>query len=380
MIVAALLAIRLVRGTLAGSSAQRARFHLLRLHFALVAFAAVVFFAHEQIPDLVRRWTPLTLIITTALAFGFALVVWATTRRLLTLRLATPAQRTKETSGGSSSSSSRSSARWRSRSSGSTSCSTATGDPGWGLAVLAAILGAAALAGSVVDADDPPQVDPRPLVVGRQPRLPRVLASCVAIAFALGVFDASFGYAVYVHDLAWQALIIPQASSPGWGSGGSSTAGRCSRGRRRVASSARSSSSSFAAISCSRSSSCSRRSCSPSSLAAVRRARDGREADAALARGDRRHHRGRRRGAGDQRRSRWKPVWFGAHLGAVGVLFSFLLTSALVVSLIAWGTPAIPVPRLFRALNAKAFRSSRSCSSGSCSRRTSTRAATTTRA
>ena len=354
VIVAALLAVPLVRSALSSWRANAKRLHVLRLHLVLVAFAAVLFFTHEQIPDLVRRWTPVTLAVTTALALGFALLIWAATRRLLTVALWSlptrkdPEERKLELKilrvlvivafvqvglhvlfhG-----------EW---------------DPGWGLAVPAVLLGVVALAGLVVDADDPPERDAEPLVTGREPRLPRVLASVLAIAFALGVFDASFGYAVYVHSLAWQALIIPVGAALGigvwrivkryghlaWGAAGGFAGAivlAIVRGGQLQP---------LVLV-----------------LAALLLAVFGWLLYDVLA------------GAktADDELSRtalalavvvvlsigfgviWKTIWVGEHLGAVGVLFGFLLAAALVVSLIAWAAPGIPVPRFFRALNAKTF-------------------------
>lgn len=354
VIVAALLAVPLVRSTLASLRANTPRLHVLRLHFVLVAFAAIIFFTHEQIPDLVRRWTPVTLVVTTLLALGFAVLIWAATRRLLTVPLWSPPTRKEEEERALEKKIVRVlvlvavvqvalhvlfHGEW---------------DPGWGLAVPAALLGAAALAGLVVDAPVPATRNARALVTGREPRLPRVLASCVTIAFALGVFDASFAYAVYVHDLAWQSLIIPA------GAGLALAAWWIVKKYDPLAWAAAGGFAGAVVLATVRGGQL-----QPLILvlAALLLAALGWRLFDALASAST---------PGNELSTTalvlavvvvltigvgviWKTIWVGEHLGAVGVLFAFLLASALVVSLIAWAAPGIPVPRFFRALNAKTF-------------------------
>jgi hypothetical protein len=353
LIVAVLLAVPFIRSTLGSWHANRPRLHVLRLHLVLVAFAAIVFFAHEQIPDLVRRWTPVTLAVTTALALGFALLIWASTRRLLTVALWSPPSRKDPEERKLELKILRVLVIVAVVQFGLHLLFHGEWDPGWGLVVPAAILGAVALAGLVVDPVNPADRNSEPLVTG-EPQLPRMLASSLAIAFALGVFDASFGYAVYVHDLAWQSLIIPIGAGLGlavwlvvkrydllaWSAGGGFAGAivlafvRGGQVQPLVL-----------------------------VLTALLLALLGWRLFDTLASAS--------TPANELSTTAlvlavvvvltitvgviWKAIWVGEHLGAVGVLFAFLLASALVVSLIAWASPGIPVPRLLRALNAKTF-------------------------
>jgi hypothetical protein len=212
-------------GTLAPTGGWKAllrRLWVLRLHVLLVLFAAVALSLHEQIADLVRRWTPavmLATLITVALVAG---LVWLSARRLL-VHGAWQSDRSKEEE--------------RRLEVFIAFAAGAIGvvqlilhvlsnsrfdpgfgpyDPGFGLVIPAVILLALALAGWRLP--DPMAAGATPGTAGAgapvspgeaHPVLPRLLAAIVLVGFALGVLDASFAYAVYVHELdAWPLVIV----------------------------------------------------------------------------------------------------------------------------------------------------------------------------
>ena len=181
------------------------RLHLLRLQLIVVAFVAVVPFAHEQIADLILRWAPGQLALTAALVWAFALLTWLIARRLLTggqwkpdwgddgrkqfglglflsvLILAALQGYAEVASDGS----------YR---------------PGWGLAIPAVLLTGILILGLLL-----PALPPRPAPGAEaldpgvpHPRLPRGLAALIVVAFGLGVLHASFGPSVYARSWTWQ--------------------------------------------------------------------------------------------------------------------------------------------------------------------------------
>lgn len=185
----------------------RRRIHLLRFQLILVALMALVPFAHEQIADLIRRWSVRQLALTALLAWALAMTAWLVARRLLI--------RGQWKSGWSAATRKRVGRilvlglvaaaaiqvlfhyltrhdRYR---------------PGWGLLVPAAIVTALAVIGLFVKPSEtvgePPSGDPL-APEATHPRLPRLLGSFVLVAFGLGILHASFGYAVYVHAWTWQ--------------------------------------------------------------------------------------------------------------------------------------------------------------------------------
>lgn len=191
----------------AGWASIRPRLHLLRMQLILVGLIAFVPFGHEQIPDLIRRWTPLQLGLSAALAWTFALTTWLIGRRLLICGQWQP--------------------RWsvgRRKTIArilfwsvlglaaiqglAHSLSNGPYRPGWGVAIPAVLLACLAILGWLLP--DQPMSDTvslgTPLAPeATHPRLPRILASFAIVAFGLGVLQASFGYAVYARSWAWDA-------------------------------------------------------------------------------------------------------------------------------------------------------------------------------
>lgn len=194
-------------------SAIRPRVHVLRTQLILAGVIAFVPFAHEQIADLVRRWTPAQLALSAALAWAFALATWLIGRRLLICGQWQPrwsAGRRK----------------WVGRiffwsllvlaviQVVANVFSNGRYRPGWGLAVPAAVLFVLAILGLLLR-EHPGHAPPgrAPLVPegaplapeATHPRLPRLLASFALVAFGLGVLHASFGYSVYARAWTWKA-------------------------------------------------------------------------------------------------------------------------------------------------------------------------------
>jgi len=185
------------------------RLILLRVHVAVVLVLALAFFGHEQIPDLVRRWTPVQLVIDVALAWALALLSWFAAHWLLTRGQWQPGWKDPTF---------RTIKHWLFAVVLAVAALQAIlhwtfrGDyrVGWGLLVPATMLGVLALMGWVLPSGlggalgavdvEPPPAD------GPPPALPRLLASFVTISFAAGVLHASFGYAVYAHGWSWSTL------------------------------------------------------------------------------------------------------------------------------------------------------------------------------
>jgi hypothetical protein len=183
----------------------RRRVHLLRFQLILVGLIAFVPFAHEQIADLIRRWSTRQLGLTALLAWMFAITTWFAAWRLLIRgqwQTGWPAKHRRRVG-------------WILVGSlVGLATIQALADyltrhelyrPGWGLVVPAVIL--TALGGLGLLMPDPPAdlASPpsgAPLAPeATHPRLPRLLASFSLVAFGLGIVHASFGYSVYV--LAW---------------------------------------------------------------------------------------------------------------------------------------------------------------------------------
>jgi hypothetical protein len=201
----------------------RHRLYLLRLHVAVTVLVVVVFFAHEQIPDLVRRWTPKQLALNLALSALLALTLWLVGRRLLTRGRLEPSWDAMR--------------RRRVALTIFTSVValaatqvilqfTVTGAyrAGWGLAVPAAILIVLAgmgwlLPGGIGEADPAPATPPtaKPghtaAVADEHPALPRLLAAVVLVGVAAGILHASFGYAVYARAWSWWTVMLLAAAA-----------------------------------------------------------------------------------------------------------------------------------------------------------------------
>ncbi len=223
----------------------RRRLWALRLHVTLALLVGVIFFAHEQMPDLVLRWTPIQLGLDLALAGVLAVTLWLFGHQLLTRGPIVP--------------------NWSSP----TETILAGGlvgiaallaglqltlhftvdgrfRAGWGLIVPAVIIVAIAVLsrlippgverlsrGSDVTEDGPPGVESvgapaqpaaasaepaepvpvtpeetarsTPSAAEENPILPRVLAAAVVVGVATGILHASFGSAVYQSALTWWA-------------------------------------------------------------------------------------------------------------------------------------------------------------------------------
>jgi hypothetical protein len=187
-------------------STLRKKLHLLRFQLILVGLMALVPFGHEQISDLIRRWSAWQLGLTAFLAWAFAMTTWLVARRLLIRgQLQTTWSDTTRRQIG-----------WIlalilfAAAALQALVDFLTRDdrygPGWGLVVPAVIVGVLGLIGLFMPAPSgvaPPSGAPMS-PQATQPRLPRLLASFALIAFGLGVLHASFGYAVYAQAWAWQ--------------------------------------------------------------------------------------------------------------------------------------------------------------------------------
>jgi hypothetical protein len=191
----------------AGWAAIRPRLHLLRTQLILVGVIAFVPFAHEQIADLIRRWTPAQLALTAALAWVFALTTWLIGRRLLICGQWQPGWSAARR-------------KWVARNlfwsllalaaiqGVADALSSGRYQPGWGLAIPAVILLGLAILGWLLREHPEGDVAPSgaPLAPeATHPRLPRTLASFTLVAFGLGVLHASFGYSVYARAWTWKA-------------------------------------------------------------------------------------------------------------------------------------------------------------------------------
>lgn len=176
-------------------------------HVALVlVFAALL--GHEQLADLVRRWTLWQLLVSTLFVFSFALLTWLVVRRLLVHGQWVPQWLWEEERR----------FLWRRvlfwGLIGLAAAQLllhilgagAERRFGWGLAIPASILGLLALLGLFVRGLDPPA----PAVSSsatRDPLLPRLLAAAALVLFALGVFHAGFGYLVFTSAWTPYALL-----------------------------------------------------------------------------------------------------------------------------------------------------------------------------
>jgi hypothetical protein len=182
-------------------------FRLAGAHVALVvAFAAML--GHEQIADLVRRWTLWQLLVSTIFTGCFSLLTWLVVRRLLVHGQWVPTWLWPEERR----------VLWRRvlfwglvglaaaqlvlhlLGAGSERRS------GWGLVIPASVLILLAVLGLFVRKVEPPAPPVSALAVS-DPMLPRLLAASVLVLFALGVFHAGFGYLVFTRAWTVYALL-----------------------------------------------------------------------------------------------------------------------------------------------------------------------------
>ena len=201
-----------IDASLPGALTLRTVVRRLRIHLLLVIVLGALLLGHEQIPDLVRRWSPLQGLATVAFATVFALTVWLA-------------------------------ARWLVRSTHESELFT-TGHPwlsyvvpvviltggfvlwlvgaGWGLMIPGALLSLAALLSflSRLPAEPPPEGGPEPAPpatpadqdesseaesIGN--RAARILAAAILVLLGIGVFHASFAQAVLYGNFRWTVLI-----------------------------------------------------------------------------------------------------------------------------------------------------------------------------
>jgi hypothetical protein len=325
--------------------ALRRRLYELRLHVVLALLLAVVLFAHEQIPDLVRRWTPVQLAIDLVLLWIFALALWFIGRRLLTSvpKVGPP---------------------WLGRALFVSLLALAAVQAvvhfsvhgayrsGWGLLVPAGILSVLAVMGRLLP--DGVGTPPRPSAAAEGAAgLPQLLASVALVGFGAGVLHASFGYAVYARAWSWWSVALVGAAALGlvpW------------RARRRgepLLWAAGASVACLVALWVS-----DRGELNPSILVAV--------AGLLLLAGFRLYDvlaSTKREGPS----GRWLalgvtvvlaacygvtvafPWWTGEQLSVIGVLLLFLIVVAAVGGALVWATPALPVPRALRVVHIGRF-------------------------
>jgi hypothetical protein len=191
----------------AGWAALRPRLHLLRVQVFLAALVAILPFAHEQLGDMIRRWTVWQLALTGIAVWIFALSTWVVGRRLLCHgSWDTGWDQDREATIG----------RWlfwslialAAAQTGLHLAFRGSYRLGWGLVVPASILAGLALLGWLLpDAVPRDDADPEPPLSGDDPRpaLPRVLAALAMAGFGLSVLNASFGYSVYAMAWTWDA-------------------------------------------------------------------------------------------------------------------------------------------------------------------------------
>jgi hypothetical protein len=190
----------------------------LRIHLLLVLVLGVLLVGHEQIPDLVRRWSPLQGLVTVALSAVFALAVWL-------------------------------SARWLVRSTQESELFT-TGRPwlsyvvpavilaagvafwvvgaGWGLIIPGALLSLAALLSLLarlpgeqgsdgeVRATAPRSAEPAASDESSDAesfgnRAARILAAAILVLLGVGIFHASFAQAILYGTFRVSVVVLPLA-------------------------------------------------------------------------------------------------------------------------------------------------------------------------
>ena len=206
----------------AGSDrAAAARLRLIAPLVVLVLLFGAALVASEQFHDLIRRWTVWQLLVSTGLAALFAVVVWLASRRLLAVGQADPSDERKRMVTLALFGSIVVAAVvqlglfWLMRGS--------ERHLGWGLAIPAAILGVLALLTWLLPDSKPTEAAERrreqavPVPSGERSAsslpLPRALAAATVLLFAFGVFQASFGYAVYTRQWNWTALVPAGAAA-----------------------------------------------------------------------------------------------------------------------------------------------------------------------
>ncbi|MGH3127391.1 MAG: hypothetical protein ACRDPX_05690 [Gaiellaceae bacterium] len=205
-----------IDASLPGALTLRTVTRRLRIHILLVIVLGALLLGHEQIPDLVRRWSPLQGLATVAFATAFALTVWLA-------------------------------ARWLVRSSRESELFTA-GRPwlsyavpvailvggvllavvgaGWGLIIPGVLLSLVAFLSflSRVPAKPPPDDGSEPTPApprAKEPaeqdesseegsignRASRILAAAILVLLGIGVFHASFAQAILYGKFRWEVLI-----------------------------------------------------------------------------------------------------------------------------------------------------------------------------
>jgi patatin-like phospholipase len=176
----------------------RPQLHLLRLQLIVGGVIAVLPFAHEQIPDLILRLSPTQLAATLVLLWTLAFATWRIGRRLLICGQWQPKwdvdQAAKYFFCGLLGLAVLQGLAWL--------VFDGSYRLGWGLLVPAVIVTALAGLGWLLP-KQPPSSDMTgaPLApTVTHPRLPRLLAAGLVVAFGLGVLRASFGYSVYAQN------------------------------------------------------------------------------------------------------------------------------------------------------------------------------------
>ena len=192
-------------------STLRTKLHLLRFQLIVVGLMALVPFGHEQISDLIRRWSAWQLGLTAFLAWIFAIATWLVARRLLIRGQFQPAwgPATRRQIGVILA------VLLFVAAAVQTIVDLLTRNdrygPGWGLLVPAVVIAVLGLIGLFMAAPDnvPPPSGAAIAPLATQPRLPRSLAAFALIAFGLGVMHASFGYSVYAQAWTWHRAGAP---------------------------------------------------------------------------------------------------------------------------------------------------------------------------
>ncbi len=194
----------------ASRSRLRARIELTIVQVVLVTLFGVALLGHEQLADVIRRWTLRQFLVTAAMVTAFAILTWLVTRRLLVRGqwepgwIHTPAGRRRArlvlfwaVIGGAGL---QLALNW--------ATSGESTRPGWGLVVPAVALLVIALLGLLVRSQPEPNLAP-PLepATSEDPPVPRLLAAATLVFFGFGIFHALFGFAVFERAWTWWALL-----------------------------------------------------------------------------------------------------------------------------------------------------------------------------
>ena len=170
----------------------------LRLHIGVAAVLAGFLFAHEQMPDVIRRWSVLQLAWAVALTLLFALVVWVVARSLLVaktrgpLRLSTHVAVALVVVGVGL---------------GALDLTTDF-NVGWGLMLPAAFFLSVLVLNLAFGGIGQKGKDWKDKEVGSESELPRTLAAAVLVVFGLALIRAAFGYAVYTQNWSGEAFYL----------------------------------------------------------------------------------------------------------------------------------------------------------------------------